>query len=68
MLEWDEIKRWWLLLSETFTTIRFRKDFTDPFETNKGSPQGDSIPGAFFKIAFETPTKWTKQKQFSFWT
>ena len=46
-----------MLLSETFTTIRFRKDFTDPFETNKGSPQGDSIPGAFFKIAFETPTK-----------
>ena len=53
ILEEDEIKMCRLLLSETSTTLHFGKDFTESFETNKGSPQGDAILGVFFNIAFE---------------
>ena len=53
ILEEDEIGMCRLLLSETSTTLRFGKDITKSFETNKGSPQGDAISSVFFNIAFE---------------
>jgi hypothetical protein len=35
-------------------TLRFGTEFSETFETNKGSPKGDSISGGvFFNVAFE---------------
>ena len=45
ILEEDEIRMCLLLLSETSLILRFGKDFTESFETNKRSPQGDGISG-----------------------
>lgn len=42
-LKEDEIRMCRLLLTETSTTLWFGKDFTESFETNKGSAQGDAI-------------------------
>ena len=54
ILKEDEIRMCRLLLTETSTTLWFGKDFTESFETNKGSAQGDAISDVFFNIAFES--------------
>ena len=45
ILEEDEIRMCLLLLSETSLILRFGKDFTESFETNKRSRQGGGISG-----------------------
>ena len=52
-LDEDEVRICRILLSETRMTVRFGTEFAETLKTNKGSPQGDSISGVFFNVAFE---------------
>ena len=52
ILEQNEIRMCQLLLSETSTTLRFGKDFTESLETNEESTQRDAISGVFFDTTF----------------
>ena len=54
ILKEDEIRMCRLLLTETSATLWFGKDFTESFETNEGSAQGNAISDVFFNIAFES--------------
>ena len=52
ILEEVKIRMYQLLLSKTSTALCLGKDFTESFDTNKGSPQEDGISRVFFNIAF----------------
>lgn len=52
ILEEVKIRMYQLLLSKTSTALCLGKDFTESFNTNKGSLQKDVISGVSFNIAF----------------
>ena len=52
-LDEDECRIIRTLLSDTTINIQFEDCKGEEIETNIGSPQGNSISGTFFNIAFE---------------
>ena len=52
-LEEDELRILRVLLSDTTLEVKIKGAKTEPFESNIGSPQGDSVSGPVFTIYFE---------------
>jgi len=53
VIERDELQIIKVLLRDTTLTIKMKDVIATPFDTNIGSPQGDSLSGDLFNVYFE---------------